>query len=458
MRPGVLLNDHNVGVTRDWKVAAWLLAGVYFFSGLSRVGTSFDSRWTVFIAMSLWQHGDTNLDEYSRQIRESDFYAVECVSPDGHARHGGPEACDGHWYNSYPIGGPILTAPLVLAAVGVIKLLHPLLDRFHTSQPVIEGFLRGDYDLAHPLIEMEVASLLLAFATVVIYFTARRFLPEKRALILALLYALATPAYSIGGRAIWQHSPSMLLLAIIILMLLEAEEKPWLAGWVGLPVALSYTVRPTDSLFVIVFTAYVAVRFRPYLLRYLLVALPVAVMLVSYNYSIYHRVLAPYYQSHLDGFYPRNWRLFGEGLAGNLVSPSRGLLVYTPVFLFSFLSMARGLWETPLKKWLGGLTLAHWIAVSSYIACWWAGYCYGPRFFSDLTPIFVLFLIPYFARWEGLSRVARTAFVVCALVGLAMHLRGGWSTAVYEWNVKPVPLGRDLGRLWSWSDAAFLRW
>jgi hypothetical protein len=444
-------------VKRDWKVAIWLMIGVYFFSGLSRVGTSFDSRWTVYLVMSLWQHGDTNLDEYSNLIRESDFYAVECVGPHDHARHGPPEACDGHWYNAYPIGGPILTAPLVLAAVGVMKSLTPLLGRFHGSDFRIDGFFHGDYDTAHPIIEMEVASCLLAVATAVIYFIARRYLPEKRAVILALLYALGTSAYSVGGRALWSHSPSMLLLAIIILMLLRAEEKPSLAGWVGLPVALSYTVRPTDALFVVVFTAYVAVRFRKYLAWYLLAALPVAAIFLSYNYSIYHQFLSPYYHSDLDGFYPRNWGKFAEGLAGNLISPSRGLLVYTPVFLFSIWSMVRGLWRTPLRGWLGALPFAHWIVVSSYIASWWAGMCYGPRFFSDMTPVFVLFLIPYLADWEGLSRLVRTTFVVFALIGLAMHLRGGWSLPVYEWNVKPASVDLHPERNWDWRDPPFLR-
>jgi hypothetical protein len=225
-----------------------------------------------------------------------------------------------------------------------------------------------------------------------------------------------------------------------------------------LPVALSYTVRPTDSLFVIVFTVYIAVRFRPYLLRYLLLAAPVAAVFVVYNYSIYHQILSPYYHTELHGFYPRNWPRFAMALAGNLISPARGLFVYTPVFLFSVWSMARGWWKVSLDRWLGALTLAHWIAVSSYVACWWAGMCYGPRFFADLTPVFVLFLIPYFMRWEQLSRVTRTAFVACALVGLAMHLRGGWSIAVYEWNVTPESVDLHPERNWDWKDPPFLRW
>ncbi|HLW77498.1 MAG TPA: hypothetical protein VKS01_10940, partial [Bryobacteraceae bacterium] len=229
---------------RDIIIAILLFLGVYLFSGLSRIGTSFDSRWTVYIAMSMWNHHDTNLDEYSKTIQASKFYALECVAPAGHVRIGGPIACDGHWYDSYPIGGTALTAPLVVTAVEVMRALHPLLSRFHTTQPVIEGFLEGDFDPAHPLIEMEVASMLLAAAAVMILFISRMYLAPAPAIWLTLLFAVATSAYSIAGRALWQHTPSMLLLTVIVYLLLRAESRPSLAGWVGLPVALAYTCRP----------------------------------------------------------------------------------------------------------------------------------------------------------------------------------------------------------------------
>jgi len=440
------------------RVPVLLFLGVYLFSGVSRVGTSFDSRWSVYIAMSLWHRGVTNLDDYPGVIRATNFYATECVDASGHVRIGGPEACNGHWYNSYPIGGPVLETPLILAAVGVVKAVHPLVGSLHSSNPVIEGFLRGDYDASHALIEMEVASLLLAAATMVMYFIARRYLPVNRAVFLALLYALATPAYFVGGRALWQHTPSMLLLAIIIYMLLRAEERPVLAAWAGLPVALAYTCRPTDSLFVIVFTAYVAVRHRRYLFRYLLAAAPVAAAFLAYNLSVYHWILSPYYQSSLVGFYPRYWPKLAVGLAGNLISPSRGLFVYTPIFLFAVWSMIRQRWKTPLSPWLAALVLMHWLAVSAYTWSWWGGMCYGPRFLSDLTPVFVLFLIPYFQDWTAFGRAARAAFLTLALISLAMSLRGGWSYAVYLWNVDPQSVDRHPERNWDWSDPPFLRW
>jgi hypothetical protein len=409
----------------------------------------------VYIAMSLWNDHDTNLDQYPDAIGTEE-YALECVDRAGHVRTHIP-VCDGHWYNSYPIGGPLLTAPLVIAEVEILRAAQPVLKHVHSSEKIIDGFLHADYDVAHALMEEQAASFLLAAAAVMMYFIGLRFLPPARSLWLALLFALATSAYSVAGRALWQHTPSMLLLTIIIYMLLRAEEQPVLAAWVGLPVALAYTVRPTDSLFVLIFTAYVAVRHRARLPFYLLAAAPVAIALVAYNESVYHEILSPYYHTQLNGFFPRYWPLLGVGLAGNLVSPSRGLFIYTPVFLFAVWSMIRRKWRTPLTPWLTALVVLHWLAVSAYIANWWAGDSYGPRFFTDLTPIFILFLIPYFQEWQRLSRVARTVFVVLALIGFAIQLRGGWSPAVYQWNVMPADIDAHPERNWDWSDPQFLR-
>jgi hypothetical protein len=444
-------------IASKYRTPALLFAGVFLFSGLSPVSTSFDSRWTVYIAMSMWRHGDTNLDEYPAVVRASGDYALECVDGSGHVRADSPEVCNGHWYSRFPIGGTALAAPLIVAMVEGIHVLQPVLAHVHSSRPVVEAFLHGDFDLAHPLIEMEAASLLLAAAAVMIYFISRLQLPAGRAVILALLFALATSAYSTGGRALWQHTPSMLLLTIAIYLLLRAEERPSLAAWAGIPVALSYMVRPTDGLFVVVLTGYVAVRHRGVLLRYLLAAAPIAALFLAYNFSIYRALLSPYYRYRVNGFEPSQWPAFGKALAANLVSPSRGLLVFTPVFLFAIWSMLRGKWRAPISPWLAALACCQWLAVSAFVQNWWAGHSYGPRFLTDITPIFVLFLIPYFEEWDRCSRSLRVIFATLALLGLAIHLRGGWSAEVYQWNVTPVNIDRNPDRAWDWRDPQFLR-
>jgi hypothetical protein len=439
------------------KTALILFWCVYFFSGLSRIGTSFDSQWSVYIAVSLWQHGDTNLDEYRDAIRRANSYSILCVDGAGGVRVTPTGECVGHLYDVYPVAGPVLESPLIMAAIGVMKLLHPVLGHFHSQLPPVEGFFRGDYGAGHAVIEMEVASALLAASTVMMFLIALRFLAEKRALVLAIFFATGTSAYSVAGRGLWQHAPSMLLLTIIIYLLMRAEERPELAGWAGLPVALSYMVRPTDSLFVVIFTFYVAVRHRRQLGWFLLAAAPVAAVFIAYNLSVYHYIFSPYYRTDLPGLLPSHWGRWGVGLRGTLFSPSRGLLIYTPIFLLAVWSMIRRKWRTPLAPWLAVLALAQWLTVSAYTRNWWGGHSYGPRFFTDVTPVFVLFLIPYLKNWERSGRALRVGIIILAAMSCAIHLRGGWSEAVYRWNVDPANIDEHPEHNWDWRDPQFLR-
>jgi hypothetical protein len=246
-------------------------------------------------------------------------------------------------------------------------------------------------------------------------------------------------------------------LSLAILSLLQAEECPARVAWTGLLVALAYAVRPTNALLVIVFTAYVAVRHRAFLWRYLVAAAPVAILFLGYNFSIYHAPFSSYYQTGPKGFLPTNRGTMAMALAANLISPSRGLLVYTPVFSAAIWNMLRREWKTPLSGWLAGLVLAHWLVISAQTESWWAGHSFGPRFFTDMTPVFVLFLIPFLSRWDRLSRTARIAFLAAALAGAVIHFRGGWSAAVYRWNVQPANVDAHPNRVWDWSDPQFLR-
>ena len=75
----------------------------------------------------------------------------------------------------------------------------------------------------------------------------------------------------------------------------------------------------------------------------------------------------------------------------------------------------------------------------------------------DMTPIFTLFLIPYFADWDRMRAAGRAAFLALVLIGAAIHLRGGWSSAVYRWNIDPANVDMHPERNWDWSDPQFLR-
>src|SRR6266481_524238 len=122
--------------------AAALFTIVFTIDALCPVSTMFDSRWTIPVALSLLDHGDTNLDEYHDLIEREQHYAVECVEADGAISLGN---CNWHYYNWYPVAVPVLASPLVFGLRKIVLLFAPLLAHFvNTSIPVVAAFLAGD--------------------------------------------------------------------------------------------------------------------------------------------------------------------------------------------------------------------------------------------------------------------------------------------------------------------------
>jgi hypothetical protein len=428
-----------------YRVQTLLFAGVFVLCGLTRIATSFDSRWSVPAVHRLVTAGDLHLDAYKPQMRESPGYGVVCVTESGVDPVIHPDACRGHWLPSYPIGGPILASPLIVFFLGVFRLLGIDWYRYHAQ------------------IELETASVLVAATAVLVFSIGRRTLTGKRAVVLALLFVFTTSAFSTASRALWQHTPSMLLLTLTISLLLRAEGRPRFAAWAALPVALAYTTRPSNALFVLLFTAYVAVRHRRALPLYLTLAGSVGLLFAAVNWDLYQSLLPPYYRARAGMDAPGYWQGIATAAAGLLVSPSRGLLLFTPLSLFSFLAMAAGRWRTPLARWLSvgtALYLALMIAFlgpASFPGNWWGGASYGPRLLTDLSPILALYWIPFLERWDELRAVTKRSFVVLAIVGGLIHYRAGWSEAVWLWNSVPASVDTHTERLWNWRDPQFLR-
>ena len=91
---------------------------------------------------------------------------------------------------------------------------------------------------------------------------------------MALAFALATPAWSTASRAMWQHGPSMLCIAVGLLCALRAQSGQ--RGWMGMGAAFaaSYAMRPTDSIVIIVIAVWMVVAQRRHLMAVVLVPSP----------------------------------------------------------------------------------------------------------------------------------------------------------------------------------------
>jgi hypothetical protein len=437
-----------------WPLLIFL--AVFLVHSLSPMPLSADSRWTVPVAGILLGEGKTNMDEYLSAIKEENYDGVECV-------HGGEEVvgkvmgdcAGGHLYNLYPVGGPLIAAPFVFVLHHILLLAHPILAPLAEKPgvpPLVAGFLSADLIKGHAIMESIIASFLVAITSVILYFLALPDLRPKWAAGIAFVFAFATSAWSTGSRAMFSHTPSMLLLVLTMYFL----TKPRLVFWAGLTSSFAYVVRPTNGLVFAAVAAYVLWRERSRFLPFCACALPVLGCFAVYNLAHFEHLVPTYYR--ITPPFPDV--RFLKALAGNLISPGRGLFVYSPVLLFSLGGMVRAWktrWQWPLSLLWFVLIVSHWLAISLFVGFWWGGHSYGPRLFLDVVPLCVLFLIPLFKVWQTGAAPARTAFLVAALVSVAIHGRGATSLAPHRWNIVPDNVDRHQERLWDWTDPAFLR-
>ena len=181
---------------------------------------------------------------------------------------------------------------------------------------------------------------------------------------------------------------------------------------------------------------FLAVRHRSRVLYFAGLPALLGVALLAYNYAIFSTALGGYGSfAHFNGSLP-------VGVAGLLVSPNRGLLVFTPIMAFALWGAVR-VWRVAAPPWLRWLSVALLLHVLVYALFkeWWAGYTYGPRYFSDVLPALILFLVYGLVPTAGGRRWA-------VAVGLALRRRRagiGVYAADDAWNREPTPSSAPRG-------------
>ena len=399
--------------------------GVLIPHFLSANFTSGDSRWSIPTSISILREGNTNLDEYRPYIDTFD-YRVERI--------------DEHVYTVYPVGVSVLALPVVaLAEVIPDSLWNLHLDAVEFGAP-------------RPA-EKFAASSIIALAAVFMFLMARLYLEPYPALLIAFIFAYCTSAWSIGSTALWQHGSSMLLLAMALYFLLRAKDNPRYIYPVGFVLAFSFVIRPTNSISIVLMSAYVLLMYPRRLPGFLLGAALVAMPFVLYNEHIYGSWISPYYTPGKVGTDAN----LDEALIGNLISPSRGLFIFSPVMIFAPVGIWLKIRRREFEKLDTVITMViflHWIMISSFNH-WWGGHAFGPRYFSDVMPYFVYLLIPVlrYVRKPGVMWV----FALTISFSFFVHYHGANSVEALLWDSRPIAVDWARERLWDWDDPSFLR-
>lgn len=430
-------------------VAAGIFIVVLFSHFVSRNITSGDSAYSIHTAMSIIKDGNIDLDEYEEVIkaRTNQLYTVKQLN--------------GHYYYAYPVGAPVLSIPIVFL---VNEVLPPLLDSF----PSVEKYVRNrvnlqsvpiDPESIHSLVEVFIASIWIALTAICLYFVALNFVGARIALLVVFIFAFCTGAWSSASRALWPHAPSMFMLALTLLIIIRSDKKPHLIWLSSIPLAFSYIIRPTNIISVIVFTVFVFFRYRKFFLRYFSgLVIPLGMHFI-FSYKTYGALISPTYMS--QGFTPGP--NFAEGLFGVLISPSRGLFIFSPIFLFVFLGVFLKIKKNQFAtydNYLLAILFFHWLMIGIFPR-WWAGWSFGPRYFSDVIPFLIYFLLPTLKlpkTLKGAKKWAYNSLFACFVIfGFFVHFRGAMHRDVLYWNASPVSIDLALERLWDWKDVQFLR-
>ena len=431
------------------------LCALWGFYCLTGTGASGDSRWTVPAALSLLREGNLDVDEYLGGLEPASEPTLE------QAR--------GRYHSIFPVGAVLMAAPFLGAgelALGVAVRVLPGLEPWLRARLPAAGRPLSLLDF-YWRAEQMVAALFMASAAGIMFLTARHHLPLAGACLIGIVFALCTPVWSVGTTALWQHGPSLLILCLVVL-LLQGPGSGARVGAAGALLAFSFVVRPTNALPVLFISAYILYAHRGYALAWAGGMLPVLGLFALYNAHLHGSLLPPYYQGGRLSWHAA----FPEALAGNLISPGRGLFVYAPVLMFSVAGLGLRLRDGAMHAldWaLAATVTAHWVVISAF-PHWWAGVSYGPRLFTDMAPFLVWFLIPVCgallpgasfppSRRRGCCRqqALRVAFVCSVLVSAFMQYQGASRQAAWHWNLSPVHIDDAPERVWDWCDPAFLR-
>ncbi len=309
-------------------------------------------------------------------------------------------------------------------------------------------------DIEEKLLPLNVVSmsLLAALSTVLMFhiLLKKKFSIGLSAL-LAVVFAFGTLVWSVTARGTWQHGPSIFFLCAGMLLFFTENRKAF--AWAGFFFALMCVNRPVNCLIVAPFYAYTLVRNRRDFFLLMLTSLIPLAFLAWYSLEYWGSLLS-LGQGQSGKFTNDPWL----GIPGLLVSPARGLLVFSPVFIFAILYMIKDVFSK------GGNILYRYVSVGFFMTLiiymfwerWYAGHCFGYRYLSEYIPIMILFIAEGWNRYVKPRSWTRILFGVLFFLSVYFNFLGAF---IFPSDFNTVPNNIDFNpdRLWTIKDTELLR-
>jgi hypothetical protein len=412
---------------RVFKPYLLLFAGltVVYHSNLRPIPSG-DSLCTSLLPLSIVLDHTVLLDRFGPWLFQHVPYTREVIR----FKHG-------HYYSGYPIAGGVFVTPLYLPLLAV---------------PGLRGWDTGSLVALARILEKFAAAAIAAFSAVVMLALLLRITSRYWAWRLTLVYALATATWSIASQALWQHT-TVELAIVGSMYFLESwwrERKSAGALWLcGACAACALMIRPGEVVLLIALSAGFLVA-RAHMLDYArLFTLPAlgGLLALAYNLYFFHNPTGTYTFGMWAGSAL-------NGIAGLLVSPGRGLLIYMPVAVFALCAFSRAAADARRKHASllvasSTLVVLHFLVVSR-VNLWWGGYCWGPRYLTEILPLLVILMAIGSAQLE--RPVLKRSLVLVVVYCVFIQALGVYFYPNGHWDNTPVPVDQAGYRAWDWRD------
>ncbi len=289
------------------------------------------------------------------------------------------------------------------------------------------------------------ASILVALSSAFVFLAARRWLGFGPSVLVALAYALGTGVWSTSSQTLWQHAPAAFFIALGAWGLAGARERMRSSAIAGAAFAIATACRPTSAVLAVAGAVYLLVSSRRAFLAYAAAAAPFALAIAGYNaywfgspFLFGQTVVGPGLARALTGVADEWQTPLWVGGPGLLVSPSRGLFVFSP-FLIAAVAGAVIAWRraecAPLRPLSVAVVVILCVAGMHYD--WWGGWAYGYRHAVDLAPILALLVVPAVPGILA-SRWRRIAFGALVAWSIAVQAIGAFAYDTSGWNARPA--------------------
>lgn len=380
--------------TRTRSVLLFLGASFLVYNLNMRVIATGDSLPARFLPFSVLKYGTLWLDP-----------VIDVTRGNNPGHYWFLKSKDGHFASLYPIVTPVLVTPLYAPAAAWLSA---------------EGWNDERLSAVGEVMEKIAASLVASVTAALFYLLMLRVAPRS-ALLLSVAFAFGTNTWATSSQALWQHGAAQ-LFAVIALLCFTRPLAATRVALAGLACGLLVVNRPPDICLAAGFALAVLWIAPRLVVAFAGGAVAGAAPFLAYNLRAYgvwgggYTVASDAARAAGDPFLSHP---ILQGVAGLLVSPGKGLFVFTPFLLFlaglakrRFVDQA----ERRLAAALGVGVIAQILLLGTMD--FRAGWCYGPRFMTDALPILVFMLAPVV---ETLSGGMRRVFVIAVVLSIAVQ-------------------------------------